>query len=30
MRTGRIGASMIAHATNNVVPAVVLWVASKP
>ena len=30
MRTGRIGASMIAHATNNLVPAVVLWVASKP
>ena len=30
MRTGRIGASMIAHATNNVVPAVVLWVTSKP
>lgn len=30
MRTGRIGASMIAHATNNIVPAVVLWVASKP
>lgn len=30
LRTGRIGASMIAHATNNVVPAVVLWVASKP
>jgi membrane protease YdiL (CAAX protease family) len=30
MRTGRIGASMIAHATNNLVPAVVLLVASKP
>lgn len=30
MRTGRIGASMIAHATNNLVPAVVLWVTSKP
>jgi len=30
MRTGRIGASMIAHATNNVLPAVVLWFLSKP
>jgi membrane protease YdiL (CAAX protease family) len=30
MRTGRIGASMIAHATNNVLPAVVLWFVSKP
>lgn len=30
MRTGGIGASMIAHATNNFLPAVVLWFASKP
>lgn len=30
MRTGRIGASMIAHATNNVLPALVLWFISKP
>jgi membrane protease YdiL (CAAX protease family) len=30
MRTGRIGASMIAHATNNVLPALVLWFVSKP
>lgn len=30
MRSGGIGASMIAHATNNLIPAVVLWVASKP
>jgi membrane protease YdiL (CAAX protease family) len=30
MRTGRIGASMIAHATNNLIPALVLWFASKP
>lgn len=29
MRTGRIGASMIAHATNNLIPALVLWFASK-
>jgi uncharacterized protein len=30
MRTGGIGASMIAHATNNLIPALVLWFASKP
>lgn len=29
MRTGGIGASMVAHATNNLLPAVVLWFASK-
>jgi membrane protease YdiL (CAAX protease family) len=29
MRTGGIGASMIAHATNNALPAVVLWFISK-
>lgn len=29
MRTGGIGASMVAHATNNFLPAVVLWFASK-
>lgn len=30
MRTGGIGASMVAHATNNLLPAVALWFASKP
>lgn len=29
MRSGGIGASMVAHATNNFLPAVVLWFASK-
>lgn len=29
MRSGGIGASMVAHATNNFLPAVVLWFLSK-
>lgn len=30
MRSGGIGASIVAHATNNFLPAVVLWFSSKP